>query len=262
MPDTRLADISEHQENIDAPAYLGGGHTCLIVRAHNGYRPDSKWPARRDYLRGYDFDALGWYQYLVEDRDSAQQANDFCDTVGPLRGNEFMILDHEEGSDSQVHRANAWFDVVDDWQGFPATLYAGESFGRDQLGGWGGWQGRPRWIAAYRSSEPTEPHDLWQQTASASFPGLSGGVDGNLFHGTAEEFAQTMRPGQPAALRPEEYMAIAAAVAANGNFHVFVEVEDGSVWYTWQGKDKTSWSGGEAGKKIAGLSKFAPAPGK
>ena len=262
MTDTRLADISEFQPNIDAPAYLGGGYRCLIVRAHNGNRPDNMWPGRRDYLRRYDFTALGYYQYLVTNRDPGAQARDFCNTVGPLRGNEFCICDCEAGSGSQVARVNAWFDIVDDWQGFPATLYSGESFGNSNLGGWEAWSGRPRWIAAYRSTEPTEPHELWQNTDSAHFPGLAGGVDGNLYHGTDQQFIQRMRPGQPVPPTPEEYMAIAAALTAGGTLEVLVEASDGSVWHTWQKKGETSWSGGQPGKQVAGLSKLCPPPGK
>jgi hypothetical protein len=63
-------------------------------------------------------------------------------------------------------------------------------------------------------------------------------------------------------LTEEDIVAITACIAANGNFHVFVEAKDGTVWYTWQAKDSTGWSGGAPGKGIAGLSFFAPAPGK
>jgi len=260
MPDTRLADISEYQSDIDAGAYLKGGYSCLIVRAHNGSRADYKWPARRDYLRGYDFTALGWYQYVQPGRDAAQQARDFVDCVGPLRGNEFLIGDFEEGSGSQVSRAEAWFKVVDAAQGFPATLYSGQSYGKTNLGGWSRWQGRPRWIAAYSSQEPTDQHELWQNTDSARFPGLAGGVDGNVYHGTAQEFIKTMRPGQPVAPTVEDYMSVAACVADNGTMHLFVEAKDGSVWYTYQPKGKSAWNGGVQGKQVAGLSKLCPAP--
>lgn len=196
MADIRLADISEHQPNIDGAAYLAGGCSCLIVRAHNGNRKDNIWPARRDYLRGLKFDALGWYQYVVAGRDAGQQARDFCATVGPLRGNEFVVCDSEEGSGSQVARIQGWFDVVDKHYGLPSVLYASESWFRDRLGGVGRWTGRPRWIAAYRSSEPNDTHDLWQHTDKASFPGLAGRVDGNLFHGTAHDFLRVMRGGR------------------------------------------------------------------
>jgi hypothetical protein len=193
--DTRLADISEHQPNIDGAAYLSGGFSCLIVRAHNGSRKDHIWPVRRDYLRGFKFVALGWYQYVVAGRDAAQQAREFCEAVGPLRENEFAVCDCEEGPGSQVARVQAWCDVVDKRYGLPSVLYASESWFRDRLGGVGRWSGRPRWIAAYRSVEPTDRHELWQNTDKASFPGLAGAVDGNIFHGTAQEFLGVMRGG-------------------------------------------------------------------
>lgn len=258
----RLADISEFQANIDARAYLGGGFGCLIVRAHNGNRADHLWPARRDYLRGFPFVALGFYQYLVSNRDAATQAREFVNTVGPLRANEFAILDHESGSGSQVARAEAWFKVVDAAYGMRATLYAGESFGRTNLGGWARWAGRPRWIAAYRASEPTDPHDLWQRSDAGHFPGLSGGVDESIFHGNEQQFLQTMRAGAPSVAPPTEdqIVAISSVVAANGNLHVFVEAKDGRIFYTYQRKDETAWQGGKAGVSVAALSYFAPAP--
>ena len=236
MADTRLADISEYQESIDAPAYIGGGYRCLIVRAHNGGRADKKWPARRDYLRGYDFTALGWYQYVQASKDATQQAKDFVNCVGELRGNEFMIGDFEEGSGSQVSRAEAWFAVVDKAQGFPATLYSGQSFGKTNLGGWSRWQGRPRWIAAYSSQEPTDQHELWQNTDKASFPGLAGGVDGNIFHGSADQFLKTMRPGGKAPATPTtpaRQDTIAVAAMPDGRLEVFEQLPSGEVMHRW-----------------------------
>jgi hypothetical protein len=56
----------------------------------------------------------------------------------------------------------------------------------------------------------------------------------------------------------EEDILIASAVAANGNFHVF-ELDGGWIWYCWQGKGQTNWSGGEPGKGIAGMSRFCEA---
>ena len=263
MADTRLADISEWQTSIDAPAYLNGGYKCLIVRAHSGYRPDKYWPARRDYLRQHNFTALGYYAYLTADRDAAQQAREFVDCVGALRGNEFVVLDSEEGSGSQVTRCETWFATVDRAYGLPSTLYASESWFNDKLGGAARWASRPRWVAAYRSTEPTMAHELWQNTDAARFPGLSGTVDGNVFHGSDQQFLSTMRRGnvEPPP-QPEDYVAITAAQNANDALHVFVEAKDGSIWYTYQPKGKTAWNGGKQGKQIAGLVKFAPAPGK
>jgi len=268
MAETRLADISEFQQNIDAPSYLNAGNHCLIVRAHNGWRKDNMWPGRRDYLRGFPFVAIGWYQYLVAGRDAAQQAREFIATVGDLRANEFVILDHEEGPGYQAPRAEAWFRVVDDHYGFPATLYAGMYYGRDNLGGWARWAGRPRWVAAYGQSEPTDPHEFWQYSSSGHFAGLSGGVDSSLYHGTDVEFLHMARPGaKPPATTPtpkppteDEIVSVTCGQNKAGSFHVFVEAKDGSLWYTWQKPGETSWEGGKAGVSPAALKPFAPAP--
>lgn len=53
---------------------------------------------------------------------------------------------------------------------------------------------------------------------------------------------------------------ITAERAANGNLHVFATLDDGSTWYTWQGKAQgASWAGSQAGR-VAALSQFAPRP--
>ena len=80
-----FCDIAEFQENFDADAYLKGGYRVVIVRAHNGYRKDKAWPARRDYVRAKPFVAVGYYQYLVKGRDVVEQARDFTATIGRLR---------------------------------------------------------------------------------------------------------------------------------------------------------------------------------
>jgi GH25 family lysozyme M1 (1,4-beta-N-acetylmuramidase) len=245
MPDTRLADISEFQANFDAPVYLAGGYKCIIVRAHNGYRPDHKWPQRRDYVRRHPFIAVGYYQYLAHDRDAAQQAREFIGAVGNLAPNEFPILDLEEGSGNQTVRANAWFKVVDPWFGSLATLYAGLSFGKSNLGGWSHWSPRTRWIAAYQSREPSDPHELWQNTSSAHFPGLTGGVDGNIFHGTAQQFLRTFRhvstptpsPG-PAHSQAQSQVTV---LKHDGRIETFVEKASGEVVHQWQVKENDGW---------------------
>lgn len=70
------------------------------------------------------------------------------------------------------------------------------------------------------------------------------------------EMARGSKPPPP----PEEYMAIAAAVSASGALHVFVEAQDGDIFYTYQPENKSAWNGGESGKRIAGLTFFAPKP--
>jgi hypothetical protein len=77
-----------------------------------------------------------------------------------------------------------------------------------------------------------------------------------------QEVLTMARGGSPAPPTPEDYIAIAAVVSSGGTLEVFVEADDGSVWHTWQKKNETAWSGGEAGKRVAGLTKLCPPPGK
>jgi lysozyme len=247
-----FADISEFQENFDADAYIAGGYRVVIVRAHNGYRKDNKWPARRDYVRAKPFAAVGYYQYLAKDRDSATQARDFTATIGRLAPNEFPILDLEEGSGSQAGRADAWFRIVDQWAGFQASLYSGKSFIKDQLGGVARWGNRPLWLAAYLNSYSADMSqyppgaEWWQYTDRGRFPGLAGGVDGNVFPGDLQHFLPTVRPGgRPGPSpgpTPRDEDSVAVARLKDGGMEVFVEAADGTVWHAWQNPAWTTWS--------------------
>ena len=54
---------------------------------------------------------------------------------------------------------------------------------------------------------------------------------------------------------------VATAVAKNGNLHVFVVGQARqTVWLTFQPGDSNNWHGGEPGRRIAGLFRFADAP--
>lgn len=231
MTSIYMADISEFQSNIDAPTYLQA-RACVICRTHNGNRPDNMMPARRNYLRGYPFVAIGWYQYLVASRDPAQQARDFIATIGTLGANEYPILDYEEGPSNAISRAQAWFAVVDAWAGFPAMLYSGDAFFRANLGGTAAWQGRPCWVAAYGQSEPAQAHTLWQYTSSADVAGVGNGVDDSVHHDTAQEYLQSVRGGQaPPSPQPppeedDKEMVIAGLIDGQGYIAV---KDDGSV---------------------------------
>lgn len=58
----------------------------------------------------------------------------------------------------------------------------------------------------------------------------------------------------------EDFVAVTAALNAQGALHVIYEKKDGSLWYTWQRQGESQWAGGKPGKQVAGLAPFAPAP--
>ena len=248
-----FADISEFQDNFDADAYINGGYRVVIVRAHNGYRVDKKWPARRDYVRTKSFTAVGYYQYLAKDRDAAQQAHEFVAAIGRnLLPNEFPILDLEEGPGNQTSRADAWFKVVDPWCGFLASLYSGKSFIQNQLGGVARWGRRPLWIAAYLNSYSADMSqyppgaEWWQYSDRGRFPGLAGGVDSNVFPGDLAHFLPAVKgsaaPPTPGPVPRQGDDSIAVAAMKSGGKEVFVEANDGTVWHTWQTAPGAGWS--------------------
>lgn len=245
MAETKLADISEFQESFDAAPYLRSGHQLIIIRTHNGYRPDKLMPARRNYVRQWPFVAIGYYQYVVKDRDAAQQAREYIATVGGLRGNEFAICDLEEGAGNQTARANAWFAVVDPWAKLLAALYSGESFLDNQLGGPARWGKRPLWIAAYPNSYTPVPAleprgaDWWQYSDRERFPGLPNPVDGSIYHGTAQQFLTMVRGGAPPPpiKLPAETESFDVATLPDGRQEVFVELKSGEVTHRWNAPD-------------------------
>jgi GH25 family lysozyme M1 (1,4-beta-N-acetylmuramidase) len=261
MADTLMADISEFQTSFDAAAYLKAGNLCIIARTYNGSRPDNMMPARRNAIRAQPFTAVGWYCYLKASIDPAEQARGFIATVSTLARNEFPILDLEEGSGDQTARAQKFFDVVDKWAGFPCSLYSGASFLKTQLSGTGHWGKRPLWIASYPDSYSPNPSlepagcDWWQYTDRAKFAGLSGGVDGSVFRGSASEFLARVRSGSAPAPAPPKAIAddqrIVSIVKQDGRLEVFSIAEDGTVWHAYQTATNGGWAGAEAGKRNA-----------
>jgi lysozyme len=254
MTDITFSDISQWQPSFDAPAYLAAGHTVIICRAlSKDDGPDAMMPERRDYVRGFDFDAVGYYNRLNATVNPAQQAREFIGVIGELAPNEFPVLDLEDGTGDQTMRAEAWFDVVDAWCGFEAALYSGAYFMRDNLGGPGRWGGRPLWIADYTNSgqpdagEEPAGCDWWQFSCTHHFPGLPGEVDANLYHGTGREFLADVRPG--ASMQKSADSAGGGPIVLNhdGRIEVFTIDDAGEVEHRWQGKpgqafNETGWS--------------------
>jgi hypothetical protein len=125
-------------------------------------------------LKSNNFAFKGLYHYLRADQDAHAQAVAFCNWVGPLSAlapGSIPMLDLEEGSGNQLSRANTWLNFVDHFYGLDkltldqrSWLYSGESFavssGLTPIFN----SARHTWVAAYRASEPTLPHTLWQST--------------------------------------------------------------------------------------------------
>ena len=172
-----IADLSEFQGTVDWAAY-GAANPAVIVRAHNGSRPDFRWAANLAGARAH-CRWRGWYQYLNAGQDAAGAARALRATVGPLLPGEVYILDLEAGDGDQRGRQQAWYDALGVR---PAWTYSGLSFAAAHLPGV-----RLDWVAAYGQSEPTVAHTLWQFSDRQRFAGIAAPCDASTYGGTLEQ---------------------------------------------------------------------------
>jgi GH25 family lysozyme M1 (1,4-beta-N-acetylmuramidase) len=199
-----IADISEFQPTVDF-AQVG---PAVIVRAHNGRRPDRVFTAHRDGARAH-CQVRGFYGYVVKDRDAATQGREMAALVGRLQPGEFIACDLEEGDGDQTPRAEAWSAVVDEKCGGKAWVYSGASFRTDHLAG----EARTFWEAAYQNLEPHDRHVLWQHSDHENHPGI-GPCDCSIFDGSVEDLL-TLINGGTVALTPADLAAIKGIVDAS-----------------------------------------------
>jgi GH25 family lysozyme M1 (1,4-beta-N-acetylmuramidase) len=190
-----LADVSEFQDTIDWPTY-GRSYAAVIVRAHNGHRPDRRWAENRQGARA-NVAIRGWYHYLVKGSDAAEQAAEFSNTVAPLLPGEFVAVDVEEGSGSQVERAKLWMAVVDKTLNTRSWLYSYQAFAQAHLGSLIPFANRNVWLANYRSRPPDLPCVVWQHTDAEAHAGIRNPCDCSIYHGTAEQFAALVNTAAP-----------------------------------------------------------------
>jgi hypothetical protein len=197
-PGVLLSDISAWQANIADAAYLAWSR-AVAIRALYGTSVDRAWygGARRDDLHAGGARFLGIYAYLTAGQDAAAQAHALVALVGNLRQGEKLICDIEEGPPGeQAARWRQWSAVIAGAYGAAAEpwLYAGLDFAAAA-----GLS--PQWEAAYRSTEPSGNHLLWQFSETYPVPGV-GIADCSLFRGTIDELAALGWQGTPVAPPP------------------------------------------------------------
>jgi len=199
-----LPDLSEFEPDASMAGIKKANGGAAIIRACYGKsHPDHVFTKLRAAASGFAF--LGIYQYLAAAQDATAQAYAFVKLVGQLHPHEVAILDLEEGSGNQSGRAGQWAAVVDKAFGLISLplnrrswLYSGEDFAKTAglapiFAG-----ARHTWVAAYRKTEPTLGHTLWQSTNGVvganitSWPG-AGKCDTSIYRGSLAQLAEAVR---------------------------------------------------------------------
>lgn len=242
-PHVLLADVSEWNPQVADARYLAWSRAIVIRAMYGDAHDDKAWYGgqRRALLHEGGAAFLGVYQYLVAGQSGAAQAQAFHDLVGAIRPGEVFIADFEEGAKPVL---SAWYAKMLALYGQAIRpylwTYSGLSFGEAE------GVLPVEWIAAYRATEPSTPHRLWQFTSSFQVPGV-GLADCSVWHGTMDQLAAlayqpvTPKPVPPPAPKPpaphpapkppviptlEELVALAPTVKAG---------DSGQAVKNWQG---------------------------
>ena len=179
MVDVTGIDVSHHQGAIAwdqvrdvAFVYMKASEGTTFV--------DPRFNANRI---GCSADGLlfGCYHFGHPRNDPQVEARHFLTTVGGSLGQLPLCLDLETSDGTPNTHVQAWAQAFLDRVGASSArrpmLYTGLSFFQNVLGSRD--FGASRWIAAYRSTPPPIPHDVWQYTSDGRVPGIAGRVDMN-----------------------------------------------------------------------------------
>jgi len=103
-------DVSHWAVITDIKAVVAAGYSFVGVKATQGLSfIDPKFTYHRDLVRG-EPGIVGsiFFHYPNKQNDPAHEASFFLDTIGPLRDNEWLALDVEEGKSGSDHPPIAW----------------------------------------------------------------------------------------------------------------------------------------------------------
>lgn len=181
-------DVSHWQGSIDWQAVARGGYHFAVLKATESTNyTDPTFAANRARARAAGL-VTGAYHF-ARYGDPIAEADRFCSAVGSLAAGEFAVLDWEIDAADPVTWSRRWLDRVAERLGVRAFVYMNQ-FHRSK---WAWKQiadlGHPLWLAKYDGVTDQPPGGPWPVTSMKQFtdkgkvPGISGGVDVNVFYG-------------------------------------------------------------------------------
>lgn len=230
-PDKHLKgiDVSDYQTKVDYKRVADAGYTFVFVKATEG----TWWTGKlfRKHWAGFGAESVGMlrgaYHFFRPLEDAKKQIDRFVKTV-QATGSEpelpyaLDLEDHKGSVGIQpaviVDGALAAIDRLEQLTGSVPILYTGPSFFTRMLRGYGalGLKPAPRameltrfplWMADYNPPAADLPWpracgtghgwSFWQQSGSATVPGVKGACDVNVFALASEEALCNMKGPRP-----------------------------------------------------------------
>lgn len=193
-------DVSNWQESVDWPAVAASGVRFAFMKSTEDPDFYDRWfKANWEGSKAAGL-VRGAYHFAQPSKASPSASVSMLESslsfVGGLQPGDLIALDIESGNgdgneDLSVWVAE-WCDLAERVFGVRPFIYSGHWFMEphgleiDFLGKY------PLWYASYQETEPPPPygwHDItvWQNSASATVPGVKGDCDTNVFAGTVDE---------------------------------------------------------------------------
>lgn len=189
-------DISKYQGDVDWDIYKNNSNFVIIKASEgNGYT-DTKFVRNRTEARRVGL-PLGFYHFARPDLKNTpeEEASWFLEVCGAFKEGEFLCLDYEaDWSGGVIDWCKKFLDFLLDKTKIKAFVYLNQALIKKY-----NWLpvvagDYPLWVAAY-TYDPKKNDFVtgaWksaamqQWTNKQEIPGISGGVDGDVFFGTAK----------------------------------------------------------------------------
>lgn len=208
MPITLGNDISKWQGDVDYNTFKNNAQFVIIKTTEGTNFVDPKFKRNQEEAHKTNI-LLGYYHFARPDLGNSAQAeaDDFLEAIGDLRDGELLALDYECPNQTQAHVdwCRQWLDYVYSKTKVRAFIYLNQSQVKNF-----NWQNVVEgsyalWIAKYTYNPNDNTFDpsefktaaMQQWSNGQQVPGVSGGVDGNVFFG---DLATLKKYGKPPAV--------------------------------------------------------------
>jgi lysozyme len=199
-------DVSEHNATINWSKVKASGRSFAIARVSDGVNhPDVQFAANWSGIKAQGL-VRGAYQYFRPGQDPLAQADLMVSRIGTLGPGDLPPVIDVETADGYsgttiVKNLRTWIDRVKLKTGVDPIIYAAQGFW-DTLPSTAQFAGSTLWVANYGQTCPHLPKTwgqwkFWQSSESGTVPGVTGGIDLDVFNGTLAQLT-ALAGGSPA----------------------------------------------------------------